>query len=146
MAGFGVEATLTSLDDDFDGWGGFVQAETGGPATASSSQLLDERRLGAGVLWVHGYYGVEVGPMVRTAKGLAATSGGQVGAFLSAGVISLELRAGIALPGPPQDPHYGSDIGLVIATKIPVQVGGKAFAVKDAALLPCIWWCRPPKH
>ncbi|HEV7555964.1 MAG TPA: hypothetical protein VGO00_10935 [Kofleriaceae bacterium] len=145
MAGAGFEATLTKLDGDFEGWGGFVQAETGGPPFATASHLLDDQRFGAGLIYVHGFYGVEVGPMFRTAKGIAPTFGGQVGAFLTAGVMSLELRAGIALPGPVQDPHYGSDIGLVIATKVPMQVGGKAFAIKDVSLLPCIWRCKPAR-
>ena len=145
MAGFGLEASLAKLDGGFEGWGAILQAETGGPPLADTSHIFDDQRFGAGLLWVHGYYGVEVGPMFRTAKGVAATAGAQVGAFLSVGVLSLEARAGIALPGTKDDPHYGSDIGLVIATKVPLQVAGKAFAVKDISLLPCILRCKPPK-
>ena len=146
MAGFGVEATLTKVDQGFEGWGAIVQAETGGPALADKVHIFDDRRFGAGLLWIHGYYGIELGPMFRTAKGVAATAGAQVGAFVTAGVFSLEARAGIALPGKPEDPHYGSDIGLVVAGKIPMQVAGNAFAIKNISLLPCVWRCKPPSH
>jgi len=144
MGGGGIEATLTKVDQSFEGWGAIVQAETGGPPFADTSHIFDDQRFGAGLLYVNGFYGVEVGPMFRTAKGVAATAGAQVGAFLTIGVLSLEARAGIAAPGTKDDPHYGSDIGVVIATKVPLQVAGKAFAIKSISLLPCILRCKLP--
>ena len=142
MAGIGVEATLSSLDVSDRGYGVYIQAETGGRLADESSSIGDQRRYAAGAMLLRGWLGVELGGLYRTAPMLEPTPGVQLGLFASAGLVSLELRAGLASAGSAEHPRYGSDIGLVIAAKLPVQIGGEALSVKNVSLLPCVWWCH----
>lgn len=142
MAGVGAEATLTSIGDHDVGYGLFAQAETGGRAYAETASIRDQQRYAGGLMLFKGFVGLDVGGLYRTAPMLDPTPGVQVGLFASVGLMSIELRTGLASAGTPNHPQYGSDIGLVVAAKLPVQIGGKALTIKNVALLPCVWRCR----
>ena len=142
MAGIGGELTLTSFDDDFVGWGSYVQVEAGKDLSAKTSHLGDLQRFATGLMYIHQVIGVELGGLYRTAPGLASTSGLQLGVFTTIGFASMELRAGLAPSSTVGGVRrYGSDIGLAVAAKLPVQFRGKAVSISSFRIAPCIWRC-----
>jgi len=136
MGGVGAEITYTSFRGS-EAIGGFVQAELGGRLSGDKS--FDDRRIAIGGYGMkYDFFGVEAGVLYRTAPHVTGTIGGQLGVFATVGIFAIGVRAGIA----PAGERYGSDIGIVIASHVPLQVRGRAIDVKGRGLVPCIFSCR----
>ena len=137
MFGVGPEVTYTVFDGA-DAIGGFVQAEIGRRLEGDDHSWGDRRIAIGGYGMTHDFFGVEAGVLYRTAPQTEGTIGGQLGVFATVGIVAITLRAGIA----PAGERYGSDIGVVFAFHVPLQVRGAVENVKGRPMVWCILKCH----
>ena len=117
----GAEVTYTHYEDNIPvGLGVFTQVHSVG---------FEHTRAALGPQVNLNTFGLELGPFIEErSPGYGTTVGLQACPFASIGVLSLAMRISIPFTALAQEESYAVELGLVVAVKAPIAIGGKLIA------------------